>query len=103
MVERSSDEPDVKPSNPFQFDIIKDQKPQEYYEAIKARFAQEREVRLTEGDRSWVAMEGELAGYEHDPYATEWVPREPLTDTVEVLFIGGGFSALLTSAKLRDS
>ena len=28
--------------------------------------------------------------------------REPFTDEVEVLFIGGGFSALLTSARLRE-
>jgi cation diffusion facilitator CzcD-associated flavoprotein CzcO len=30
------------------------------------------------------------------------VPRAPLSDEVEVLFIGGGFSALLTSARLRE-
>ena len=28
--------------------------------------------------------------------------RDPLSDQVEVLFIGGGFSALLTSARLRE-
>jgi cyclohexanone monooxygenase len=30
------------------------------------------------------------------------VERDPIDDTVEVLFIGGGFSALLTSARLRE-
>ena len=29
-------------------------------------------------------------------------PREPINDTVECLFIGGGFSALLTAARLRE-
>ena len=29
-------------------------------------------------------------------------PRAPITDEVEVLFIGGGFSALLTAARLRE-
>ncbi len=29
-------------------------------------------------------------------------PRAPITDTVECLFIGGGFSALLTAARLRE-
>ena len=29
-------------------------------------------------------------------------PRDPIDDEVEVLFIGGGFSALLTSARLRQ-
>ena len=42
------------------------------------------------------------SGYEIDPYGGEIAPREPINDTVEVLFIGGGFSALLTSARLRE-
>ncbi len=37
-----------------------------------------------------------------DPYSGPVEPREPIRDTVEVLFIGGGFSALLTSARLRE-
>ena len=47
-------------------------------------------------------MTGELARYEVDPYASAITPREPINDTVECLFIGGGFSALLTSARLRE-
>ncbi len=43
-----------------------------------------------------------LARYETDPYGGEIVERDPIDDTVEVLFIGGGFSALLTSARLRE-
>ena len=34
--------------------------------------------------------------------STSCVEREPINDDVEVLFIGGGFSALLTSARLRE-
>ena len=40
--------------------------------------------------------------YETDPFAEELVERAPLTDHVEVLCIGGGFSALLTAARLRE-
>src|SRR6202163_271360 len=47
-------------------------------------------------------LSGELAKYEVDTYAGAVTPREPLNDTVECLFIGGGFSALLTSARLRE-
>src|ERR1700681_1897500 len=47
-------------------------------------------------------LSGELSRYEVDPYAGEVTPREPINDTVEVLFIGGGFSALLTAARLRE-
>lgn len=80
--------------------------PQEYYDAIKARFAHERDVRLAyrpEGSKQYdTELQGELARYDVDPYAEPPAPRAPLTDTVECLFIGGGFSALLTAAKLRD-
>lgn len=80
--------------------------PQAYYDAIKARFAEERDVRLNfrpEGSKQYdTALEGELARYDEDPYGGEVTPREPLNDEVECLIIGGGFSALLTSARLRE-
>ncbi|HXW84393.1 MAG TPA: NAD(P)/FAD-dependent oxidoreductase, partial [Candidatus Binataceae bacterium] len=44
-----------------------------------------------------------FARYQVDPHATEIKPRAPINDTVECLFIGGGFSALLTSARLREA
>ncbi len=77
-----------------------------YYADIKQRFAQERDLRLgyrPEGTQQFTSeLTGELARYESDPYGGEVEPREPIDDTVEVLFIGGGFSALLTSARLRE-
>jgi cation diffusion facilitator CzcD-associated flavoprotein CzcO len=80
--------------------------PQEYYDAIKARFAAERDLRLSyrpEGTRQYVTeLEGDLARYEKDVFGGQVAPRDPINDTVEVLFIGGGFSALLTSARLRE-
>ena len=81
-------------------------KPQEYYDEIKARFAEERDLRLAfrpEGTAQYIIdLEGNLATYEQDPYGGEPPTREALEDTVEVLFIGGGFSALLTSGRLRE-
>ncbi len=81
-------------------------KPQEYYDGIKARFAEERDLRLAfrpEGTAQYIIdLEGNLATYEQDPYGGEPPIRETLEDTVEVLFIGGGFSALLTSGRLRE-
>ncbi len=86
--------------------LSEETKPQEYYDAIKQRFAEEREVRLNyrpEGAAQYdTELQGELAKYDDDPHAGEIIAREPLTDTVECLFIGGGFSALLTSARLRE-
>jgi cation diffusion facilitator CzcD-associated flavoprotein CzcO len=81
-------------------------RPQEFYDAVKERFAAERDLRLSyrpEGTAQFITdLTDGLARYETDPYAPEPVPREPIRDTVEVLFIGGGFSALLTSARLRQ-
>ncbi len=80
-------------------------KPQAYYEAIKQKFAEERNLRLSyrpEGTAQYTSdLTDGLAHYEDDPYGGPLVPREPLNDRVECLFIGGGFSALLTSARLR--
>ena len=81
-------------------------RPQSYYDAIKARFAEERDLRLAyrpEGTGQYTSdLTGDLARYESDPYADTPQPRPAIDDTVEVLFIGGGFSALLTSARLRE-
>ncbi len=79
---------------------------QEYYEAIKEKFAEERDLRLKyrpQGTAQYTSnLTGALAKYEVDPYADAGEPRAPITDTVECLFIGGGFSALLTAARLRE-
>ena len=83
----------------------RERKPQEYYEEIKRRFAEERDLRLAykpEGTAQFQEMNGSLAVYEEDPHGRDLEPREAITDTVDVLFIGGGFSALLTSARLRE-
>ena len=81
-------------------------KPQAYYDEIKQKFAEARDLRLgyrPEGTEQFTSeLTGELAHYATDPYAGEVADREPINDTVEVLFIGGGFSALLTSARLRE-
>jgi cyclohexanone monooxygenase len=81
-------------------------KPQKYYEEIKRKFAEERDLRLQyrpEGTAQYTSdLSGALAKYEIDPYGGEIKPREPITGTVECLFIGGGFSALLTAARLRE-
>jgi len=83
----------------------KKRKPQEYYEGIKEKFAEERDLRLgyrPPGTEMYRPLDGKFADYEQDPYIDEVIEREPIVDEVEVLFIGGGFSALLTSARLRQ-
>src|SRR5882757_8805347 len=79
---------------------------QEFYDQVKQKYAEERDIRLRyrpDGTKQYISdLTGELARYEIDPYGGEVTPREAINDTVEVLFIGGGFSALLTSARLRE-
>jgi cation diffusion facilitator CzcD-associated flavoprotein CzcO len=81
------------------------EKPQEFYDGIKQKFAEERDLRLRfrpEGTKQYTSeWSGELARYESDPFAQSPKPRAAINDTVEVLFIGGGFSALLTAGRLR--
>jgi len=80
--------------------------PQSYYEAIKQKFAEARDLRLAcrpEGTAQYTSdLTGAFAKYEIDPYAGDDTPRAPIEDHVECLFIGGGFSALLTAARLRE-
>src|ERR1700686_4113740 len=81
-------------------------RPQAYYDAIKARFGEARDLRLKyrpQGTAQYTSdFSGALSKYATDPWIAEVEPRAPITDTVEVLFIGGGFSALLTAARLRE-
>ena len=81
-------------------------RPREDYGRIKERFARERDLRLgyrPEGTAQFTSdLTGDLAKYAIDPYAAAPEPRELLNDTVECLFIGGGFSALMTAARLRE-
>lgn len=82
------------------------EKSQAYYDEIKQRFAEERDLRLAkrpQGRAQFVSeFKGDLEKYAIDPFCENAEPRQSLTDFVEVLFIGGGFSALLTSARLRE-
>ena len=81
-------------------------RPQEFYDSVKRKYAEERDLRLKyrpQGLSQYTSeLTGALAKYEVDTYAGKITPREPINDTVECLFIGGGFSALLTSARLRE-
>ena len=47
-------------------------------------------------------MAGEYAHYLEDPYVAP-IEREPLTDEVEVVIIGGGFGGQLAGARLRQA
>ena len=72
--------------------------------ALRQRYREERDKRLRdEGNEQYVEVKGEFAHFLDDPYAEPGFEREPLTDEVEVLVIGGGFGGLLAGARLRQA
>ncbi|HSL75102.1 MAG TPA: NAD(P)-binding protein [Ilumatobacteraceae bacterium] len=72
-------------------------------DALREKYREERDKRLREaGNEQYIEVAGEFERYVHDPYV-EPIEREPLTDEVEVLIIGGGFGGLLAGARLRDA
>src|SRR5687768_2179712 len=73
-------------------------------DALREKYRQEREKRLREdGNEQYVEMKGRYAHYLEDPYVEPGFTREPLTDEVDVVVIGGGFGGLLAGARLREA
>ena len=71
--------------------------------ALRDKYNQERDKRIRkEGFGQYRDAAGDLSDYMHDFYAEPFT-REPLTDEVEVVIIGGGFSGLMVGAHLRDA
>ncbi|MFC4630727.1 flavin-containing monooxygenase [Promicromonospora alba] len=71
--------------------------------ALRARYAAERDRRIRpDGATQYRRAAGSFGYYAKDPY-TPRVEREPLTDSVEVLVVGGGFGGLVTGARLREA
>ena len=72
-------------------------------DALREKYRQERDKRLRdEGNEQYVEVSGGFAHFTDDPYV-ERSAREPLTDEVEVVVIGGGFGGLLAGARLREA
>jgi cyclohexanone monooxygenase len=73
-------------------------------DALREKYRQEREKRLRpEGNEQYLEMKGQFSHYIEDPYVDSGLTREPLTDEVEVVVIGGGFGGLLAGARLREA
>ena len=72
-------------------------------EALRKKYLEERDKRLkTEGNEQYVQVKDKFAHYLEDPY-TPLTPRAPKTDHVTFAFIGGGFSGLVTGARVREA
>ena len=71
--------------------------------ALRRKYADERAKRLRpEGNDQYLTLTGRFAGHFDDPY-TPRTERAPVTDHRTVVFIGGGFSGLVTGARLKEA
>jgi cyclohexanone monooxygenase len=72
-------------------------------DALRERYRRERDRRLrSDGNEQYVEVKGQFAHFLDDPYVEPGFAREPLTDEVEVVVVGGGFGGLLAGARLRQ-
>jgi cyclohexanone monooxygenase len=72
-------------------------------EALRQRYREERDKRIREdGNEQYIELKGHFARFLEDPYVEPGFTREPLSDEVEVVIIGGGFGGLLAGARLRQ-
>ena len=73
-------------------------------DALRDKYREERDKRLRrEGNEQYVEVKDAFAPYVEDPYVGVPAAREPLTDDVDVVIIGGGFGGLLAGARLREA
>ena len=90
----ASDEPKADPSDEAAFDPA----------PMRERYRAEREKRLRQdGNDQYVEVIGQFSHYLDDPYVEAALDREPLTDEVDVIVIGGGFGGLQMGARLREA
>ncbi len=73
-------------------------------DALRTKYREERDKRLRDdGNEQYLQVTGKFAHFVGDPYVEPGFSREPLTDEVDVVVIGGGFGGLLAAARLREA
>ncbi len=73
-------------------------------DALREKYRLERDKRLRDdGNDQYTEVKGDFAHYVDDPYIETPTLREPLTDEIDMVIIGGGFGGLLAGARLREA
>jgi len=73
-------------------------------DGLREKYRAEREKRIrADGNEQFIEVTGDFAHYVDDPYVEPGFERDPLTDEVEVVVIGGGFGGLLAGTRLREA
>lgn len=71
---------------------------------LREKYRVERDKRLrNDGNEQYIEVKGDFAHYIDDPYIEAPSYREPLTDEIDIVIIGGGFGGLLAGARLREA
>src|SRR6516225_3934484 len=72
--------------------------------SVRAKYLAERDKRLVEGRADIRDLNHDecFASYRDDPF-TPFTGREPITDEVEVVIVGGGIAGVLVGANLRKA
>lgn len=72
--------------------------------ALRDRYRAERDKRIRkDGNEQYIEIKDSFAHYIEDPYIDEEITREPLSDEVEVVVVGGGFGGLLAGVRLKEA
>jgi cation diffusion facilitator CzcD-associated flavoprotein CzcO len=73
-------------------------------DALRAKYREERDKRVRpDGNDQYVEVRGDFSRYVDDPYVEPGFTREPVSEDVDVLIIGGGFGGLLAGARMREA
>jgi cyclohexanone monooxygenase len=73
-------------------------------DVLREKYRKERDKRLRDdANEQFIEVKGDFAHYIDDPYLDSELERDPLTDEVDVVVIGGGFGGLLAAVRLRDA